>query len=166
MPNTDLDRFDRKLLQIVQREGDLTADVLADRIGLSASAVLRRLKRLRQDGVITANVMLVDPAKVGKPSFFIVALEIERERPELVGRLRQWMAAEGCIQEMFFVTGTADFILVVAAPDIEAYDALMSRLVAENPNVRRFTTNVALGVGKRSLAIPVNIDDEPRARRD
>ncbi|MEO7168926.1 MAG: Lrp/AsnC family transcriptional regulator, partial [Sphingomonas sp.] len=70
MPNTDLDRFDRKLLQIVQREGDLTADVLADRIGLSASAVLRRLKRLRQDGVITANVMLVDPAKVGKPSFF------------------------------------------------------------------------------------------------
>jgi DNA-binding Lrp family transcriptional regulator len=160
MAKTDLDRFDRKLLQIAQQEGDLTADVLADRVGLSASAVLRRLKRLRRDGVVLANVAIVDPAKVGKPAFFIVALEIERERPELIGRLRQWMTAEDCIQEVFYVTGTADFILVVAARDIEAYDALMSRLMADNPNVRRFTTNVALGVGKRSLAIPIDLAGE------
>ena len=155
MARTELDRFDRKLLQIVQRESGLSADVLAERVGLSASAVLRRLKRLRQDGVILAEVAVVDPARVGKPAFFIVALEIERERPELIGRLRQWMAAEESIQEIFYVTGTADFILVITAPDIEAYDALMSRLLADNPNVRRFTTNVALGVGKRSLAIPI-----------
>ena len=159
MAKTDLDRFDRKLLAIVQHENDLTADVLAERVGLSASAVLRRLKRLRQDGVILANLAVVDPARVGKPAFFIVALEIERERPELIGRLRQWMTADQCIQEIFYVTGTADFILVVTAPDIEAYDAFMSRLVAENPNVRRFTTNVALGVGKRSLAIPIDMAD-------
>lgn len=159
MAKTDLDRFDRKLLRIVQRENDLTADMLAERVGLSASAVLRRLKRLRQDGVILANVAVVDPAKTGKPAFFIVALEIERERPELIGRLRQWMTAEEGIQEIFYVTGTADFILVVTASDIEAYDALMSRLVAENPNVRRFTTNVALGVGKRSLAVPIEEGD-------
>ena len=159
MAKTDLDRFDRKLLQIVQRESGLSAEVLAERVGLSASAVLRRLKRLRQDGVILAEVAVVDPARVGKPAYFIVALEIERERPELIGRLRQWMAAEEGIQEIFYVTGTADFILVVTAPDIEAYDALMSRLLAENPNVRRFTTNVALGVGKRSLAIPIMVED-------
>jgi DNA-binding Lrp family transcriptional regulator len=159
MAKTDLDRFDRKLLQIVQQENDLTADMLAERVGLSASAVLRRLKRLRQDGVILANVAVVDPSRAGKPAFFIVALEIERERPELIGRLRQWMTAEDCIQEIFYVTGTADFILVVTAPDIEAYDAFMSRLVAENPNVRRFTTNVALGVAKRSLAIPIDLSD-------
>ena len=159
MAKTDLDRFDRKLLQIVQHENDLTAEMLAERVGLSASAVLRRLKRLRQDGVILANIAVVDPARVGKLAFFIVALEIERERPELIGRLRQWMTAEQCIQEIFYVTGTADFILVVTAPDIEAYDAFMSRLVAENPNVRRFTTNVALGVAKRSLTIPIGLDD-------
>jgi len=159
MAKDTLDRFDRKLLQIVQRESDLTADLLAEQVGLSASAVLRRLKRLRQDGVITANVAVVEPARVGKPAFFIVALEIERERPELIGRLRQWMTAEDGIQEIFYVTGTADFILVVTAPDIEAYDSLMSRLVAENPNVRRFTTNVALGVAKRSLAIPIDLSD-------
>ncbi|NVL89313.1 Lrp/AsnC ligand binding domain-containing protein, partial [Escherichia coli] len=91
---------------------------------------------------------------VGKPNFFLAALEIERERPELIARLRQWLAAEEQVQQIYYVTGTADFVLVVVAPDVGAYDALMSRLMADNPNVRRFTTNVALGVGKRGLFVP------------
>lgn len=155
MPRNALDGFDRKLIQIVQRDGDLTAETLGERIGLSASAVLRRLKRLRADGVIVSNVAVVDPAKVGKPTFFVVALEVERERPELIARLRQWFIAEDQIQQVFYVTGSADFILIVTAPDVESYDALMGRLMVDNPNVRRFTTNVALGIGKRSLLVPV-----------
>lgn len=155
MPKSDLDRFDRKLLAIVQHEADLTADILAERVGLSASAVLRRLKRLRADGVIIAQTAVVDPAKTGKPVFFLAALEIERERPELIARLRQWLSSEDQIQQVYYVTGTADFVLVIVATDVGAYDELMSRLMADNPNVRRFTTNVALGVGKRSLYVPV-----------
>lgn len=156
MPKSALDAFDRKLLALVQRGANRTADALAEEVGLSSSAVLRRLKRLRDDGVIVATAAVVDPLKVGKPNFFLAALEIERERPELVARLRQWLAAEEGIQQVYYVTGTADFMLVVVAPDVGAYDALMSRLMAENPNVRRFTTNVALGVGKRSLFVPVD----------
>jgi len=121
--------------------------------------VLRRLKRLRDDGVIVATAAVVDPLKVGKPNFFLAALEIERERPELIARLRQWLAAEPWIQQVYYVTGTADFVLVVVAPDVGAYDALMSRLMGDNPNVRRFTTNVALGVGKRSLFVPIDSAD-------
>jgi DNA-binding Lrp family transcriptional regulator len=59
------------------------------------------------------------------------------------------------VQQAFYVTGEADFMLVITAPDTEAYDALMSRLMADNPNVKRFTTYVALGIVKRGLAIPV-----------
>lgn len=155
MSRSDLDRFDRKLLTLVQRDAGQTADALAEQVGLSASAVLRRLKRLRETGVILAEIAVVDPLKTGKPNFFLAALEIERERPELIARLRQWMAAEEQIQQVYYVTGTADFVLVVVAPDVGAYDALMSRLMADNPNVRRFTTNVALGVGKRGLFVPI-----------
>lgn len=155
MSRSDLDRFDRKLLTLVQRDAGQTADVLAEQVGLSASAVLRRLKRLRETGVILGEIAVVDPLKTGKPNFFLAALEIERERPELIARLRQWMAAEEQIQQVYYVTGTADFVLVVVAPDVGAYDALMSRLMADNPNVRRFTTNVALGVGKRGLFVPI-----------
>jgi DNA-binding Lrp family transcriptional regulator len=59
------------------------------------------------------------------------------------------------VQQAFYVTGEADFVLVVTAPDLESFDALTTRMMKENPNVRRFTTNVALGVVKRGLTIPV-----------
>lgn len=156
MPRADLDSFDRKLLALVQRDASRSADALAEEVGLSSSAVLRRLKRLRDAGVIVATIAVVDPHKTGKPDFFLAALEIERERPELIARLRQWLAAEEGIQQVYYVTGTADFMLVVVAPDVAAYDALMTRLMADNPNVRRFTTNVVLGTGKRSLFVPID----------
>ena len=155
MARSDLDPFDRRLLALVQRDAAQTAEALAGQVGLSASAVQRRLKRLRATGVILGEIAVVDPLKVGKPNFFLAALEIERERPELIARLRQCLAAEEQVQQVYYVTGTADFVLVVVAPDVGAYDALMSRLMADNPNVRRFTTNVALGVGKRGLLVPI-----------
>jgi len=73
----------------------------------------------------------------------------------LMGRLRQWLGGEDQVQQVFYITGSADFVLVITAPDVDSYDALMSRLMADNPNVRRFTTNVALGVSKRGLFVPV-----------
>ena len=100
MARSDLDRFDRRLLALVQRDAAQTAEALAERIGLSASAVQRRLKRLRETGVILGEIAMVDPLKVGRPSFFLAALEIERERPELVARLRQWLAAEEQVQQV------------------------------------------------------------------
>lgn len=157
-----LDRFDRTLLDLVQRDASLTSDELADRIGLSASAVQRRLKRLRADGAISAIVAIVDPAKTDRPAFFVVGLEVERERPELLARLRAWLAAEDAVQQAFYVTGVWDFILVVTASDVEAYDALMSRLLADNVNVRRFTTNVVLGSHKRGLFVPIAEETERR----
>lgn len=151
----DLDRYDRQLLNLLQQDSAPTAEGLAERVPLSSSAIQRRVKRLKDEGYILTEVAVVDPKKVGRPTFFVVSLEIERERPELLASLRAWLAAQEEIQQAYYVTGAADFVLVLTSPDAEAYDAFMNRLVAENPNVRRFTTNVALGVVKRSLAVPV-----------
>lgn len=156
----ELDRFDRQLLNLVQGDAGQTADQLAGQVALSPSAIQRRLRRLRDAGVIQRDIAVVNPRKVGRPTFFIVALHVERERPELLDQLRQWLAAEPQIQQVYYVTGDADFVLVVSAPDTETYDALMSRLVSENPNVQRFNTNVALGVIKRGLKVPVPLDDD------
>lgn len=156
----ELDRFDRQLLNLIQDDAGQTAERLADQIPLSPSAIQRRLRRLREQGVIARDAAIVDPAKIGRPTFFIVSLQIERERPEHLAQLRKWLAAQEHIQQAFYVTGEADFVLVITAPDTETYDLLMSRLVSENPNVKRFTTNVALSVLKRSLAIPVPLERE------
>jgi Lrp/AsnC family transcriptional regulator, leucine-responsive regulatory protein len=150
-----LDRFDRQLLNLVQDDSAQTAERLAEQVGLSASAIQRRLKRLREEGVILRDAAIVDPRMAGRPTYFVVSLQVERERPELLAQLREWLAARDQIQQVFYVTGEADFVLIITAPDTESYDALMSRMVAENPNVRRFTTNVTLGVVKQGLKIPI-----------
>jgi DNA-binding Lrp family transcriptional regulator len=155
MQQTRLDDFDREMLALLQRDADVTADQLAGKIGLSASAIQRRLNRLKAEGVISAIVAVVDPQAAGRPSFFIVGLEIERERPELLSRLKAWLAAEDGVQQAFYVTGNWDYMLVVTARDVAAYDAFMSRLLIENPNVRRFSTNVALNIQKSGLFIPM-----------
>jgi len=154
----ELDRFDRQLLNLVQEDAGQTAERLAEQVALSPSAIQRRLRRLREEGVIARDSAIVDPRKVGRPTFFIVSLQVERERPELLTQLRKWLAAQEHIQQAFYVTGEADFVLVITAPDTETYDALMSRLVSENPNVRRFTTNVALSLVKRGLTIPIPLE--------
>lgn len=155
----ELDRFDRQLLNLVQEDAARTAEQLAQQVALSPSAIQRRLRRLREQGAIARDIALIEPKKVGRTTFFIVALQVERERPELLAQLRTWLAAQKHIQQVFYVTGEADFILVVTAPDTETYDSLMSRIVGENPNVKRFTTYVALSVVKRGLTIPVPLDE-------
>ncbi len=154
MPNVDLDRLDRALLDALQRDSAQTNEALSAQVGLSPSAIQRRIRRLLADGVIERRVAVVDPVKIGRASLFIVGIEIERERPELVQRLRAWLREEDAVQQVYYVTGSADYIMLVTAADISGFDALMSRLMADNANVRRFTTNVALSTIKRSLVVP------------
>lgn len=152
----DLDRFDRQILAIVQADARRPADAIGGAVGLSASAVQRRLARLRAAGVITAECVVVDAKAVGRPLTLIVDVEVERERPELLAGFKRWLAAEPAIQEAWYVTGDADYCLVVTARDVEDYDALMQRLIAENGNVRRFRTRVVLGTLKRGLGVPTD----------
>ncbi|MFZ6745597.1 Lrp/AsnC family transcriptional regulator [Undibacterium sp. JH2W] len=154
-----LDKFDRQLLNLVQQDSSLAAERLAEQVPLSPSAIQRRLRRLREQGVIQRDTAIVDPAKIGRPNFFIVSLEVERERPELLAQLRTWLNEQEQIQQAFYVTGEADFVLIITAPHMEAFDTFMSRLMLDNPNVKRFTTNVTLGLLKRGLHIPVPLDE-------
>lgn len=152
----ELDKFDRGILAILQADGRRSAELIGTQIGLSASAVQRRVARLRDEAVITAEVAVVDPRSVGRPLTVIVDVEVERERPELLVRLKQWIAAEPAVQEAWYVTGEGDYVMILVVRDVEQYEALMHRMVSENPNVRRFHTRVALGTVKRGLAVPVD----------
>ena len=150
-----LDAFDRKILAQLQADARKPAEAIGASVGLSASAVQRRIARLRDNGVIAAEVAVLEPKRIGRPLTMIVDLEVERERAELLAALKRWIAREPAIQQAWYVTGDGDYVLVVSARDVEDYDALMQRLVSDNPNVRRFRTRVALGTLKRGLALPV-----------
>jgi Lrp/AsnC family leucine-responsive transcriptional regulator len=151
----ELDQFDRQLLNLIQEDAGLTAELLAKQVSLSPSAIQRRLRRMREQGVILRYAAVIDSVKVGRPTFYIVSVQVERERPELLAQLRAWLASQEQVQQAFYVTGEADFVLIVTAPDTETYDDFTSRMVNMNPNVKRFTTNVALSLVKRGLTIPI-----------
>jgi DNA-binding Lrp family transcriptional regulator len=70
--------------------------------------------------------------------------------------LKRWVAGESAIQEAWYVTGDGDCVLIVTVRDVEDYDAPMQKLVAQNSNVRRFRTRVALGTLKRGCRVPVD----------
>ncbi|MEO7325995.1 MAG: Lrp/AsnC family transcriptional regulator [Dokdonella sp.] len=88
----ELDRFDRQLLNLVQQDAGQTAERLAEQVSLSPSAIQRRLRRLREEGVILREIAVVDPRKIGRPVHFVVSVQVEHERPGMMGQLRQWLA--------------------------------------------------------------------------
>jgi Lrp/AsnC family transcriptional regulator, leucine-responsive regulatory protein len=153
----ELDKLDRRILAILQKDARRPAELMGADVGLSASAVQRRIARMREEAVITAEVALVDPKQAGRPLTMIVDVEVERERPELLASLKQWIATEPCIQEAWYVTGAGDYVLIVVARDVDDFEALMQRLVADNANVRRFQTRVALSTLKRGMFVPMDI---------
>lgn len=151
----ELDKLDRRILAILQKDVRRSAELIGADIGLSASAVQRRITRLRDGGVIIAEVAVIDARSVGRPLTLIVDVEVERERPELLASLKQWIAAEPMIQEAWYVTGAGDYVLIIVARDVEDFEALMQRLLTDNANVRRYQTRVTLGTIKRGMLVPV-----------
>jgi Lrp/AsnC family leucine-responsive transcriptional regulator len=150
----DLDRADRRILSILQLDCLTSAEQIAENIGLSASSVLRRIKKLRTEGLIQGQVCILDAKKLGITLTFVTALEIERERKDLLAQLKNWVQREASIQQAFYTTGSADLYLIVVAKDVESYDDITLRLVTENPNVRRVTTSLTLQTYKNGIALP------------
>ena len=156
MASIELDKIDRRILTMLQKDARRPAELIGEEVGLSASAVQRRIVRMRDEGVILAEVAVVDPKRAGRPLTMIVDVEVERERPELLASLKQWIASEACIQEAWYVTGAGDYVLVVVARDVEDFEALMQRMVSDNANIRRFQTRVALSTLKRGVLVPLD----------
>lgn len=153
--DTTLDAFDREILRRVQLDARTTGEDIGADIGLSAAAVQRRLKRLRKLGVIVAEVAVVDPQAVGLAMTFIVGVEMDREHAHMLDAFRQAARADPSVQHCYYVTGVADFILIVLARDMADFEAFTRRLLFDNPNIRRFSTSVVMARDKCSLAVPV-----------
>ncbi|GGG72561.1 ArsR family transcriptional regulator [Salipiger pallidus] len=150
-----LDQTDRRILTILQQDARLSADALAERVGASRSSIQRRLKRLNETGVIAKEVAQIDPEQVDDQMTFVVEVELERERVDLLDEFKRSMMALDEVQQCYYVTGQADFVLIVLAKDMKDYDRLTRQVFVENPNIRRFATSVVVDRVKASLRVPI-----------
>lgn len=139
-----LDRLDLEILARYQHDTQVPAKVIAEAVGLSATAVQRRLKRLRGAGVIERELALLAPKAVGLPVTCLVSVDLERERAHDLARFRRKVLAAPEVQQCYYVTGSCDFIMIVLAESMEAYEAFTRRELLDDPNVLSFTTFVVL----------------------
>ncbi|MDO1581263.1 Lrp/AsnC family transcriptional regulator [Rhizobium oryzicola] len=151
-----LDPYDRSILELVQRDCQLKAEAIAEEIGLSPSAVQRRLKRLRTEGIIAREVAVVNRKASSFPMTFIAAMEIERDNYDALARFRLWADKQPHIQQVYYVTGQVDLIAIITARDVEHYDDISAQLMADNPQIKRMNTNVVLRDVKVGLTVPMD----------
>ncbi|HEX9513218.1 MAG TPA: Lrp/AsnC family transcriptional regulator [Puia sp.] len=150
----DLDEFDRKLLRQVQHNNRLTAQELGEIVGLSPSAVQRRLTRLRDQQVIEADVSVISPAVMGLSITCVVDIVLEDGGSRALEKFKSTMRSCTHVSQCYFVTGTYDFVLVVSARDMTDYEAFTKKWLMDNPNVKHFYTHVVMDRVKSGYSLP------------
>lgn len=152
----ELDKFDRALLSLIQINNRVSSEAIGSEIGLSTASVQRRLKRLRDAKVISADVSIVNRNLLGYHVQLLVHVEMERESKQSIQSYRETLAEHRCVQHSFYVTGQYDFILIVVAKNMSHYESIADELFLHSKEVKSFTTSVVMGEGQQSLFVPVN----------
>ncbi len=153
-----IDNLDAKILNLVQENNRLTVEQIGNEVGLSASACQRRLSRLRAEKVITADVSLVDPQKVGKMLTMIIEVTVEREKPDVMKNFKDSMLAHPQVMQCYYVTGDKDFIMIVSVGDMQEFEVFQTQFCTENPAISRFSTSVVVDAIKVGLSVPVAVN--------
>jgi Lrp/AsnC family leucine-responsive transcriptional regulator len=154
-----LDAVDRRILRALQGDGRITYDVLSQQVGLSASAVLRRVKRLEESGVIAGYVALLSPERAGLllTAYLNVRLEkhTERHKRNPMDLFRAAVQTWPEVVECASLTGEMDYLLRVVVEDMAHYSRFIMDTLLKHPSVQDCKTSFVLDRVKNTTALPV-----------
>ncbi len=150
-----LDGTDRKILELLQTNSNITNAQLAQEIGLSPAPTLERVKKLENAEVIKSYHAVIDPAAVGMGVTTFVTVSLKGHNKDNIERFIKGVKEIAEVVECHHVTGQADFILKIVAPDIPAYQNLMLEKVSNIEVVDNMQTTVILSTFKDSKVIPI-----------
>jgi Lrp/AsnC family leucine-responsive transcriptional regulator len=160
MPKVELDKTDLKILSILQADGKLTNQEVAERINLSPSPCLRRIKRLEEAGVIRQYVALLDPEKIGLGLLAYVNVRLEKHsdssatrspRATFAAAVTNWPEVVAC----YAMTGDMDYLLRVHVEDMEHFSQFMMETLLKHPAVLDVKSSFALQRLKDTTALPL-----------
>lgn len=151
--HTALDALDRRILAEVQRDIRRSPDAIADCVGTSVSSLRRRLKRLRDTGIITAEVALLDPSAAGLE--IVVVVTMREEHSADYDRLKKKIREAPEITQAYSVTGEVDLLLHVLMPTMERFETWIKEFILSDSAVRRCTSHVVYSRIKYETALPV-----------
>jgi Lrp/AsnC family leucine-responsive transcriptional regulator len=155
MPNRELDALDRRILDHVQSDGRITNQDLSERVGLSPSPCLRRLKQLESDGVITRYVALVDPEAVGLGVTAFVRVRLDQQGDRHLEAFEEAVMRFPEVMECYLMTGEADYQLRVLVPSLGAFEDFLRSRLTRIGGVAQVTTSFALRPVVYRTKIPI-----------
>lgn len=151
---------DRKILEILQTDARITNVELASKVGISPPAMLERVKRLENSGVIEKYVALVNPQKVGRETFAMVSVSLVQHQLPTINLFEKEINKLEEVLECFHVTGKEDFLLKVVVKNIPDYEKFILEKLTKIKGVSRVNTTFILSAFKRSTKIPIDNTDE------
>ncbi|MCP2343210.1 Lrp/AsnC family transcriptional regulator [Actinomadura rupiterrae] len=154
-PTPRLDETDVLLLDLLQDDAGRTLYELGDQVGLSPSAVQRRIARYRKDGLISRQVAVLDPHRVGPTVLATVLVTLDQESFEHHREFAERMRAEPQVQQCYQVAGPWDYVVVLAARSMRECGRLGNQLFKADDNIRRYETLVAFDTIKTGLTLPL-----------
>jgi DNA-binding Lrp family transcriptional regulator len=150
----ELDATDWRLLELLQADASLTNQALAEAAHVSAATTLRRVKRLQEAGVIERYTALIAPSFAGRGLSAICEVTLDRQGAEWLDAFEARAVAEAAVQQCWRVSPGPDFVLVVWAADMPAYQALSQRLFTQDANVRNIKSFFAVKRAKFDPLVP------------
>jgi DNA-binding Lrp family transcriptional regulator len=150
-----LDNTDRRILQVLQRQGRVSNADLSERVNLSASACHRRVQRLENDGYIKDYVALLDARKMAVPTTVFVEITLQGQADELLDGFERAVARIPDVLECHLRAGTADYLLKVVAENTDDFARIHRQHLARLPGVAQMQSSFALRTVFKTTALPV-----------
>ncbi|TCD28765.1 Lrp/AsnC family transcriptional regulator [Pedobacter psychrodurus] len=139
-----LDEYDKKLLRLLQQNNRLTTEELSGQVSLSQSAVQRRLKKLRNEKIIEADVSIISASAIGMAITCVVDVVLHEGSSKDIEKFKQAMRKCMEVAHCYYVTGTYDFVLIVNTRDMGHFETFSKTQLMENPNLKHFYTHVVM----------------------
>jgi Lrp/AsnC family leucine-responsive transcriptional regulator len=153
-----LDKVDRKLLNLLQKDNQISTRTLADKTHISQPTCLRRIRDMREAGIISADVALVDPFALGYGMLAFLEVSLSNQSDEHMLAFEARMNKEAEVMQCYFVSGDYDYFLVVHVIDMEAYYQFVRRVISGSGNVRHFQSRFPMKRAK--FATRVTFDEK------
>jgi DNA-binding Lrp family transcriptional regulator len=150
-----LDDLDLRILAVLQREASLSNLELAGRVHASPPTCLRRVRKLREHGVIQRDIAVLDPHKLGATLTAIIEVTLDRQTADAQAAFETYACAESAVIQCYRVSPGPDFLIVAEVRDMQAYDELARRLFTGTSNVRNVRTFFSTHCAKFEANAPV-----------
>jgi len=150
-----MDKLDKKILDLLQRDADLTAAEIADRIGLSKAPCWRRIQRLRESGIIRKTVALLDARALNVGTTVFVTIKAPSHSAGWFEKFAKVVRDMPEVTELHRMSGDVDYLLRVVVPDIEAYGTVYKKLIAAL-EMLDVSASFSLETIKATTALPLN----------